>query len=233
MTRVCYCVLACAAWISTAAPATAVPYGRIIPEAEAVRHGLTNAWFNQAQLASAQGRLEHVVLDGDLLIAVTNQAGIQAIDAETGRTLWTERVGTPGHPTLQPGANQNVIAVLNGSNLYVLNRLTGKLLWQTVVEGAPSGGVALSARCAYVPTVTGIVYAYMLEQAPNPPEYQEFGAPAASSTSSAARPQRPLPDKLRRAQRAWRRRGPLHQRSARCQANRPQPTSAAAARAFV
>lgn len=172
MRRVCCCLALILGWAVVASPSAT--FGQLIPEAAALRAGLTRKWFTQIVLDPARGRIEHIVLDEGTLFIATDQGILQAVDAETGQTLWAERIGKQGHPVLPPDANSNVVALLSGSNLYLVNRHSGRLLREIIVEGAPSGGIALSERFAYVPTVTGVVYAYRLRQAPLPPEVQEL-----------------------------------------------------------
>lgn len=172
MRRVCCCLALILGWAVVASPSAT--FGQLIPEAAALRAGLTRKWFTQIVLDPARGRIEHIVLDEGTLFIATDQGILQAVDAETGQTLWAERVGKQGHPVLPPDANSNVVALLSGSHLYLVNRHSGRLLREIIVEGAPSGGIALSERFAYVPTVTGVVYAYRLRQAALPPEVQEL-----------------------------------------------------------
>ncbi len=143
--------------------AEAAVRGGIITQATAKQHGLTRAWFAQIQLDRSLARVEHVVLHEGALYVQTDRAMVHAVDAETGRTLWTQRVGGANHPSLIASANQDYIAVVNGSVLYVLNRYNGKLLWKAEIEGAPGAGAALSETRAYVPMVDGLVVAYRLQ----------------------------------------------------------------------
>ena len=98
-----------------------------------------------------------------MLYAQSNRATLEAIDAETGQKLWSKMIGQPSHPSLPPSAYRDLVATINGSTLFVLNRYTGDILYQTTVNGAPGGGPALSSKRAYVPMVTGMVLAYRLE----------------------------------------------------------------------
>ena len=98
-----------------------------------------------------------------MLYAQSNRATLEAIDAETGQKLWSKMIGQPNHPSLPPGACRDLVATINGSTLYVLNRYTGDILYQTTVNGAPGGGPALSSKRAYVPMVAGMILAYRLE----------------------------------------------------------------------
>ncbi len=140
----------------------------IISEPAARRHGLTRPWFTQIQMDRARARITHVVLDAGTLFVQTDQAVMHAIDAETGQTLWAEQVGRRGHPSFAAAANEYLVAVVNGSYLYILNRESGKLLWTTQLEQAPGGAAAMSPRRVYVPTVNGQVLSYLLETLKDP-----------------------------------------------------------------
>ena len=135
----------------------------IITEAMAQRYGLTRMWVTQAQVNRGQGRLQAVVFYDGVLYAQSNRATLEAIDAETGQKLWSKMIGQPNHPSLPPGACRDLVATINGSTLFVMNRYTGDILYQTLVNGAPGGGPALSSKRAYVPMVNGMVLAYRLE----------------------------------------------------------------------
>ena len=137
----------------------------IISETVATRHGLTRAWHAQVQLDRGRARVRHIVLDRGTLFVQTDRAMLQAIDAETGQTLWATQVGQRNHPSLAPSANGEVVAAINGSTLYVVNRFTGKLLWKSRIEGAPGAGAELSDRRAYVLLTDGKMLAYRLEKA--------------------------------------------------------------------
>ncbi|MGO9108117.1 MAG: PQQ-binding-like beta-propeller repeat protein [Thermoguttaceae bacterium] len=135
----------------------------IITEAIAQRYGLTRMWVTQAQVNRGQGRLQALVFCDGVLYAQSNRATLEAIDAETGQKLWSKMVGQAIHPSLPPAASRDLVATINGSTLYVLNRYSGDILYQTAVDGAPGGGPGLSSKRAYVPMVSGMMLAYRLE----------------------------------------------------------------------
>ena len=110
----------------------------IIPQDLAARHGLTRAWFTQVEMDTSRSRLEHLVLYDGILYAQTDRAIVHAIDAETGATLWVKQIGRPGHPSMTLGVGHNLLAVVNGSRLYVANRFNGKILLETDIDGAPA-----------------------------------------------------------------------------------------------
>jgi outer membrane protein assembly factor BamB len=135
----------------------------LISETVAAQHGLTRPWFAQVGVDSGQGQLRDLILYKDALYAQTDKAVVHAIDAETGRTLWCKQVGQPKYPSMPPDANRDLLAVVNGSRLYVLNRFNGDLLYQREIEDAPDAGPVLSAKRVYIPMSNGRLIAYRLD----------------------------------------------------------------------
>jgi len=142
----------------------------LITEPAARRHGLTRAWFTQVHMDRALGRVEHIVLDRGVLFVQTDRASVHAIDAETGESLWSRQIGRPDHPTTAPGLGKQMLAILNGSRLYVANRRNGDILYELAVDGAPGAGPAVSEKRAYVPMTSGMIMAYRLEPLTDPLE---------------------------------------------------------------
>jgi len=151
------------AWLSSAGQLAAALNNEIVTEAMAQRYGLTRMWVTQAQVNRGQGQLQTVVFCDGTLYAQSNRATLEAIDAETGQKRWSKMIGQPSHPSLPPSAYRDLVATINGSTLYVMNRYTGDILYQTTINGGPCGGPALSSKRAYVPTVSGMILAYRLE----------------------------------------------------------------------
>ena len=154
--------------VLSAGIAQAAPGVQIIHETAAARHGLTRPWFTQAQVDRTRGKVQSIVLFDDTLFVQTDRAVLQALDAATGSTLWVKEVGKRNFPSMRPSANGDMVAVINGSTLYVLDRRTGRLLWQREVEGVPGAGPALSQQRVFVPMTDGIVLAYRLEAVTDP-----------------------------------------------------------------
>jgi outer membrane protein assembly factor BamB len=161
--RYSFLVAACGGILVSAGRLWASAADEIISEAAAQRCGLTRAWVTQAQVDAGQGRLQALVLCDGTLYSQSSRATLEAIDAETGQKLWSKLIGQPSFPSLPPGACKDLVATVNGSKLYVLNRYTGDILYQTAIDGVPGGGPALSTKRAYVPTASGLVYSYRLD----------------------------------------------------------------------
>lgn len=155
--------------------------GELIPETTAARHGLTRPWFAQVELDQGRGRMSDVILRDGVLYAQTDSAMVHAIDAETGRTLWSQRIGRPKHPSMTPDALGGLLAVVNGSRLYLVDRFDGKLLHEIEIKEAPGAGPALSSQRVYVPMVSGMVVAYplsVIDESKRKSAKQEEGAEA-------------------------------------------------------
>jgi outer membrane protein assembly factor BamB len=131
----------------------------------AQRYGLRRAWVTRAEVDPARGRIAEVILYGDVLYVQTNQAAIQAIDGETGRTLWTRHVGTPGYPAMAPAAGPDFVTSCVGSTLYLLRRSDGNMVWERTLENGPSAGLAMGAERVYVPLVNHAIVSYSLRSA--------------------------------------------------------------------
>ena len=97
------------------------------------------------------------------LYATTTQGVIHAIDAETGRTLWSKTVGNPNYPTQKTAANDKFLAVINGSTLYLLERDTGYTVWNHRLKSAPAAGAGLSNHMVSAIMKSGLVETYLLE----------------------------------------------------------------------
>jgi outer membrane protein assembly factor BamB len=137
----------------------------LIPEETAARHGLARPWFAQVELDTTRAGLRSAVLYDGVLYVQTNTATIHAIDAETGKTLWSKQIGSPDHPSMAPDAKGDMLVVVNGSQLYVVNRFNGNLLYEKKCKYPPGAGAAISSKRAYVPSVEGLLGAYLVEAA--------------------------------------------------------------------
>ena len=161
------CLLALAAtWI--AGPLFAASADAIIPQPVAARHGLVRSWLAQVEMDHGRERVNDMLLYEGVLYVQTDRASVSAIDAETGHPLWAQQIGLPDHPSMPLSACADLLAVVNGSRVYVCNRFTGQTLYEAQVAGAPSNGSALSQKFVYVPTANGTVIAYHLDPMTDP-----------------------------------------------------------------
>src|SRR3954447_920233 len=156
--------------------ATASLTHRMIGQEEAMRLGLTRAWFTQVRVDSGRNHVERAVLNSNRLTVLTSAGIVQEIDALTGRTYWVAPIGQANYPSLGPTGNDKYVAIVNGSTLYVLDRADGKPILVRSVGGAPGATPALAPKNVFIPLVSGRIEAYPIEgKKLTPWYYQSFG----------------------------------------------------------
>jgi outer membrane protein assembly factor BamB len=155
------------ATLTLAATAAAVAE-ELVTETVAQRHGLTRLWFAQVQMDRSRERVQAMVLGDGVLYVQSDHATVHALDAENGRALWSKNLGSPEHPSLPPAVGDDLLATANGSHVYVVNRYTGDMLYETTVDGAPDAGPALSRKRVFVPLVNQMLMAYRLDPLVDP-----------------------------------------------------------------
>lgn len=124
---------------------------------------LATPLFRRAAAApDALPKLEQLVVPEVTLFVSTDLGVIHVLDGLTGRTQWTMQLGEPGHPNMTPVANENVVAVVSGVRLYILDRATGRIMWEKKLEQVPGASPVLNDDFVFVPTLSGRLEAYRL-----------------------------------------------------------------------
>jgi outer membrane protein assembly factor BamB len=137
---------------------------RLIPEEELRQLGLTRAWFAQVRLNPARNQVERAVLSHDRLTVLTTAGVVEEFNANTGASLWVAPIGNENYPSLGPAVNEQYVALVNGSTLYVLDRRDGRPVFSQTVSGAPGAAPALGDKYVYVPLVNGRIEGYLLDR---------------------------------------------------------------------
>jgi outer membrane protein assembly factor BamB len=186
MIRSCCLIVAILGLWGMSARLSAAATEEIISQPVAATHGLVRNWMAQMPLDRSRSRLRDIVLHEGVIYAETNRGLIQAYDAETGAPVWAtaRQVGNPDFPTSAAAVGGDLLAVTNGSRLYVLNRHSGDILWDDEIAGAPSAQIAVGDMCVYVPLYNGTVLAYRLK--PEGEFAKKKPAPKGKSKSAAA-----------------------------------------------
>ncbi len=128
-----------------------------------------NRLKQQFERSGIEAELKTQVLPEITIYVVSDSGAVQAIDGETGRTRWSTYVGSPQYPTDAPAANDDYVAVVNGTHLYVLNQSTGSIAWRRQTQGAPGAGPAVSDDRVFVPMAGGTIESYLTTDGRQPP----------------------------------------------------------------
>jgi outer membrane protein assembly factor BamB len=170
-------LFAAAAWFSIQALIGEAHAARRLVSQEQARHlGLERAWFAQVRLDRARNRVERAVLTGDRLTVLTSAGVVHEFNAHTGETLWIASIGNPSYPSLGPAANEQFVALLNGSTLYVLDRIDGRPVIVRPAGSAPGAAPGITRKHVFVPLVNGRVEGYSVDEPKITPwYYQSFG----------------------------------------------------------
>ncbi len=155
-------LFAAAVAILMALPSTGLAASLVSNQA-AGRLGLERAWFAQVRVDPTRHKVVQWLLDKDQLFALTSAGTIQAIDAETGKTLWKSEVGAGLAPAVGIAVNSKQVAMLDAGRLYLLDRADGHRLWSRQISGAASAAPALGKNHAFVPLLNGLVEGYRLD----------------------------------------------------------------------
>ena len=100
----------------------------IIPQTVAEAHGLYRQWVNQSVINTKREKLQEIILDSGTVFAVTSRGCIQAMDSETGKTLWNAGIDSKGLIVQGLSASNYYVGFTCGSTVYVFNRFNGQLL---------------------------------------------------------------------------------------------------------
>ena len=142
--------------------------GRLVTFEKAGRYGLERAWFAQVSVDLTRSRVSQWTLYKDQLFALSSSGTLQALNSETGETLWTVHVGTPNGSFAGPSVNEKYVAITSGTRLYLIDRNDGHVLWTRLLGSASAGAPALSDSYAFVGLMNGQVEGYSLEDLVEP-----------------------------------------------------------------
>ena len=123
------------------------------------RLGLEQGWFAAVPLLATE-RVLLLNLAGDMLFAQTTAGNIHAYESETGKYLWGARLGVRSLDVRAVSVNSDQAFATNGPNLICLDRKTGRLIWNTRLEGTAMGATAANEDRVMVGLNTGKLVAY-------------------------------------------------------------------------
>lgn len=116
-----------------------------------------------------------VQLHGRNLYVQTRSGLVALIDAETGETLWRQRVGRSYVAEHALAFNSREVYVVNNVYLFALDRLTGAVNWSFRLPEGVSAPPLADENMLYIAAATGHLTAYLLPR----PDLFAAAAPAA------------------------------------------------------
>ncbi len=145
---------------ATAAVAQNRPRNLLPSDEVAARYGLVRKWYGFAPVDGVRERVQSVTAIGDQLHVQTNASQIHALDAESGKLLWSAQLGIPIPGQFGSAITSKSVFALNGSKLYRLNRQDGSQLWSVRLPQAPNAAPAADEERVLVSTADGRIYVY-------------------------------------------------------------------------
>ena len=146
--------------------------------------GLELVWHAQVSLDAQRDAVQEMAFDGETLFLQTNRGLVQAIQesaadrgAEVERTayrrsrrragsntIWINQIGKEGLISFRPATNKTLLFVVNGSQLYAMDKKSGRLMWQFRLPNVPSAPLAATETHVYLGFVDGSFRAYDIEK---------------------------------------------------------------------
>jgi len=158
-------VLGCVLVLLAGVPARAqIPFARdLVPTRTSLaRLGLERQWMGVVPLVNDE-RLTSVSMAEDLIFAQTNKANFHAFNAESGKLLWSARLGIQTARARPASVNSFAVFLTNMSVLYALDRNTGRTIWSHDLGTLPSSPTACDEERVMVGLNNGKIYGFDLK----------------------------------------------------------------------
>ena len=128
------------------------------------RYGLVQAWWNQATTSPTRDKIQHLVVDEEMVYVQSSSGIVTAFDAETGQRRWAVQVGRQDDPSHPAASNAQLVLITIGAKLYALDKARGDIIWEIRVPGLPSTSPSVDDLHVYVGSMDGRVYAFNLDR---------------------------------------------------------------------
>jgi outer membrane protein assembly factor BamB len=161
-------LLAFLAGLSAAMPASAQSLARsspAVPPDRAVleRLNLTTDWVFHVPVEGRQDGIARVQLAEDSQVFVQTNAGLLvALDAFTGRTLWTFKMPAEYSSHFPVGFNARYVVALNVAKMFLFDRYKGSLELEFNLPKAPASGPVVDAENIYLALTGASVQAFAI-----------------------------------------------------------------------
>lgn len=128
------------------------------------RVGLERVWWAQAIMNPRRDKIEHLAVDEDAVYVQVSSGVTTAFDTETGRQKWAVRLGEFDQISFPAVSNEDEVIIVVGSTMYGLNKGTGQVLWQFLLEAPLVAGPSVDNDHVYFGNLDGLIYAFDLRK---------------------------------------------------------------------
>ena len=112
---------------------------------------LQKLWEAQAVLNVDRDKVAHIVNDEDVVYVQSTAGVVTAINAETGREMWTTQVGRTDEVAMPATSNAGIVMIVAGPKLYAMDKFTGRQLFSYRLNSQPSAGPVITEGSFLVP----------------------------------------------------------------------------------
>jgi outer membrane protein assembly factor BamB len=133
---------------------------RLLSEGMLNRYGLTRAWWSHATINSHRDKLVYMVVDESHLFLQSSSGVVSGFHTDTGKYLWTKQVGASDRAIFPASSNDELLFVINGLQLYAINKNTGNTVWFLTLPRMAASSPAADDRRVYVGFMDGSLYAF-------------------------------------------------------------------------
>ena len=124
---------------------------------------LVKLWEAQAVLNVGRDKVAHIVNDEDIVFVQSTAGIVTALNAESGREMWTAQVGRTDEVAMPATSNASIVMIVAGPTLYALNKFSGKELFSYRLPNQPSAGPVITESSFFVPLSDGSIVACSLK----------------------------------------------------------------------
>ena len=112
---------------------------------------LQTLWEAQAVLNIDRDKVAHIVNDEDVVFVQSTAGVVTAINAETGREMWTTQVGRTDEVAMPATSNAGIVMIVAGPKLYAMDKFTGRQLFSYRLNSQPAAGQVITEGSFLVP----------------------------------------------------------------------------------
>ena len=112
---------------------------------------LVQLWESQAILNVERDTVAHIVNDEDVVFVQSTAGIVTALNAETGREMWTAQVGRTDEVAMPATSNASIVMIVTGPALHALDKFSGKELFSYRLPSQPSAGPVITEGSFFIP----------------------------------------------------------------------------------